>query len=362
MIGAMQKTCGRADRYGDLALLSVPVGSPTGRRVRRRYVLALLSAMLALPLDARAQAAKLPRVGILTGGPPPVGANPMWDAFVAGLVELGYVENRDYVFERRFAAGGFERLPALAADLVGASVNVIVVLGPDAVHAAKHATQTIPIVMVAGSSDPIGEELVASLARPGGNITGLTYAVSSERFAKQLQILKEADNRVERVAVLWDLNVDLYRRAWAPALAQAAGQLGLEIQGPVLVRAKQDFVPAFAMIAQQRADAILLATGGLSFSHRAMVADLAVQYRLPVIAAFRDFPKAGILMSYGPIITDIYRRAAIYVDKILKGIAPAVLPIEQPSKFELVVNLRTAKALGLDLPISLLTSADEVIE
>jgi putative ABC transport system substrate-binding protein len=283
-------------------------------------------------------------------------------AFQTGLRELGYLERQNLVMEWRFAGGAHARLPDLATDLVRSNVDVIVVAGPGPMQAAKAATTKIPIVMLAGSSDPVGDGLVASLARPGGNITGLTYAVSSERFGKQLELLKEAVGRLARVAVLWDLDIELYHRQWATPLGDAARRLDLQILGPVQVREPAQLDAAFALMTEQKAEAVLVVMGGALYQHRARVAELAVHHRLPTVAAFKEFPQAGGFMSYGPDLPDIYRRGSAYVDKILRGAKPGDLPIEQPTKYELVFSAKTARALGLTLPPSLLLRADQVIE
>jgi putative ABC transport system substrate-binding protein len=330
--------------------------------MRRREFMFALAGAAAWPLAARAQqTTKVHRIGVLSPGYRRSGA-PTVSAFEQGLRELGYVECHNFIFEYRFGEGQHERLPALATELVHMNVDVIVVMGPIPIPAAKAATSKIPIVMIAGSSDPIGEGLIASFARPAGNITGLTYAASPERFGKQLALLKEAVGHVSRVGVLWDLDIEHFRRAWAPALEQAASQLGVQIEGPFLVRDAGDFEPEFAAMTQQHVDAVLVAAGGVAFESRARIAALALQNRLPMMAAFSVFPRAGSLMSYGPDFADLYHRAAAYVDKILKGDKPGELPVEQPTKYELVINLKTAKSLGLNIPISLLASADEVIE
>jgi putative tryptophan/tyrosine transport system substrate-binding protein len=330
--------------------------------MRRREAIALLVGGAAWPLMVRAQqTGGLHRIGVLGAGYNTAGA-PTWIAFEEALRQLGYIEGSNIIFERRFGEGQHDRLPALAAELASMNVDVIVVLGPTPVPAAKTATSTIPIVMIAGSSDPIGEGLIASFARPGGNITGLTYAASAERFGKQLALLKETIGRVTRVGVLWDVDIEHFRRAWAPALQQAADQLAVQIEGPFLVGDERDFEPAFAAMFQQRVEAALVSAAGVAFERRARVSELALQNRLPIMAAFRQFPQAGSLMSYGPDFIDVYRRAATYVHKILKGERPAELPVEQPTKYELVINLKTAKLLGLTIPNSLLASADEVIE
>ena len=334
--------------------------------MRRREFISVLGGAASWPFAANAQqSGKVYRIGWLIAGGGPTSPNsqfPQWHAFEEGLRELGLIEGRNLVIERRFAGGKLERLPALAAELVSMNVDVIVVQGVAPMAAAKAATATIPIVMLAGSSDPVGEGLIASFARPGGNITGLTYTVSAERFGKQLELLREAAGPVSRVAILWDVQIELYRRSWAPTLEPAARDLGLQIQGPLLVRNADDIEKAFAAMARQRTEAVLVAAGSSNFGNRAVIAKLATLNRLPVMAGFRDFPATGSLMSYGPNFSAINRRGAYYVDKILKGAKPGDLPVEQPTQYDLVINLRTAKALGLTVPLALLARADEVIE
>jgi len=279
-----------------------------------------------------------------------------------GLSELGYVEGKNLTLEARFAAGDLDRLPLLAAELAAMNVDVIVVIGPAPMRAAKSAAQGIPIVMVAGSSDPVAEGLIASFARPSGNITGLTYAVSSERFGKQLEILKEAIGSFSRVAVLWDADPELFRRSWAPALEAAARQLEFQIEAPFLVRKLDDFESAFTAMAERQVEAVVVTASSIIYENRERVAEIALQRRLPTMAAFREFPASGILMSYGPNLPSIFRRAAAFIDKIVKGTPPGDIPVEQPTKYDLVINLRTAKALGLTIPGTVIARADEVIE
>jgi putative ABC transport system substrate-binding protein len=298
----------------------------------------------------------------LSAGARPSTSLPSLEAFENGLRELGYVERQNLVIEWRFAGGAFARLPDLAADLVRSGVDVIVVAGPGPIQAARGASTTVPIVMLAGSSDPVAEGLVASLARPGGNITGLTYAVSPDRFGKQLELLNEAAGRLSRVVVLWDLDMDLYRRQWATPLGDAARRLGLQLQGPVQVRGPDQLDAAFAEMIAQKAEAVLVVMGGPAYQHRGRVAELAIRNRLPTVAAFREFPQAGGFMSYGPDLPEVYRRGAAYVDKILRGAKSGDLPVEQPTKYELVVNLNTARALGLTVPPSILARADHLIQ
>jgi len=216
--------------------------------------------------------------------------------------------------------------------------------------------------MAAGSSDPIGEGYIASFARPGGNVTGLTYAVSSERFQKQLEILKEAVAPLARLGVWWDGDPEVYRRSWVPALDEAGRQLGLKIDGPFLVRKPDDIEATFTSMTDRQVQAVLVASSGITYDNRYRVAKMALEHRLPVIAAFREFTHAGMLMSYGPNFPAIYHRAASYVDKVLKGTPPAEIPVEQPTKYDLVINVKTAKALGLTIPPNVLARADEVRE
>ena len=307
-----------------------------------------------------------PRIGFLSLAAPigsptnPIGAG-LNAAFVEGLRDLGYVEGRTLAIEWRYAEFKPERLPALAADLVRLGVDVIVVGGPAGIQAARDATREIPVVMVASSSDPVGEGLVASLARPGGNVTGLSAAVSADLFAKMLALLKEAVGRLARVAIHWDFEAAVFRQTYEGPLQQAAQALGFTLE-IVPVRTPADLDQAFAAMRRQGVDGVALAMGGITFAQRVRVAQLAHAQRLPTVGLFRSLPEAGGLMSYGPDLRDVYRRAAGYVDRILKGARPADLPVEQPTRFELVVNLMTAKALGLAIPSAVLGRADEVIE
>jgi len=234
------------------------------------------------------------------------------------------------------------------------------VIGPAPLEPARKATTTIPIVMVASSSDPVAEGIAQSLGRPGGNVTGLTYA-EPDRFKKQLEVLKSVAVRTRRVAVLWDFDVEIYRRQWELPLAAAARVLDLEVLAPVRVREAGELPGAFAQMKQRGADATLVASGGLLLPARAQVANLALEHRLPAIAAFREFAHAGLLMSYGPDLPDINRRAGGFVDRILRGARAGDLPIELPIKFDLAINLATARALGLAVPPSVLVRANEII-
>jgi len=326
--------------------------------IRAALTVLFALSLLAAPLTAEAQqAAKAPRIGILEASPA-VARSYLWEAFGQGLVDLGYVEGRNITIERRYAEGKWERLPDLAADLVRLKVDVIVAAPTPAIHAAKQATRTIPIVM-AISGDPVGTGLVASVARPGGNITGLSI-MTSELVGKQLALLKEVVPNVSRVAVLWNpanpLGTPQLREAKAAAPA-------LAVQLQVLpVRAPSEFESAFAAMTRARAGALLVLPDAMFGVNRPQLADLAAKSRLPAMYGLRELVEAGGLMAYGPHYADVFRRAATYVDKILKGAKPGDLPVEQPTKFELVINLKTAKALGLTIPPSLLQRADQVIE
>jgi putative ABC transport system substrate-binding protein len=325
----------------------------------QRWTLSLFVMLLLIifvtPRAAQAQpAVHVPRVGLLLPGSA-AGYASRLEAFRHGLRDLGYVEGRTILLESRFADGQADRLPTLAAELAHLPVDVLVVDGTVALHPAQGATTTIPIVMVAG--DPVGAGFVASLARPGGNITGLSMMIP-ELSGKRLELLQEAVGTLARVAVLRhrDAPVDPY----VTETQTAAQALGLPLH-VLEVRSPDEFAQAFAAMTRAQADALVVIPSGLFFSHRSQLAALAVQHRLPTIFLEREFVEAGGLLAYGPSMADLSRRAATYVDKILKGATPADLPVEQPTKFELVINLKTAQALGLTMPPSLLLLADEVI-
>jgi ABC-type uncharacterized transport system substrate-binding protein len=325
----------------------------------RVSLVALLAVFLfAAPLTAEAQApAKVPRIGFLSARPP--ADNPYFiQSFREGLRDLGYVEGQNIAIEYRFAEGRPERLPALAAELVRLKVDVIVTGGPPAPEAAKQATGTIPIVF-AVAADPVAVGLVASLAQPGGNITGLA-SISGEIVGKQLELLKEVVPKISRVAVLQNPS----NQTQAHTLRQAEGAaraLGVQLH-IVQARTPPQIDAAFAAMRSQRAGCILVLRDPLFLSQRIQIAALAAKSRLPAMYGFREEAEAGGLMAYGTSVPLMYRRAATYVDKILKGARPADLPVEQPTKFDLVINLKTAKALGLTIPQSLLRRADEVIQ
>jgi putative ABC transport system substrate-binding protein len=326
----------------------------------RLAIAAALVVLLAAPLAAEAQqAAKVARVGYLAGSL--AGGPHLPEAFLQGLRDLGYVEGRNVVIEYRDAEGKFERLPALAAELVALKVDVIVAASTLPAAAAKQATRTIPIVFAA-TGDPVTSGLVTSLARPGGNVTGLSV-VAPELVGKRLEQLKQAVPGVSRVAVLWHPGF-LGERAEKDMLkeAEVAGRaLGVRLQF-VEARGPEEFDRAFSDMTRARAGALTVLPSTMFLIERRRLVDLAAKNRLPAVYTWRESVDAGGLMSYGPNLADLYRRAANYVDKILKGAKPADLPVEQPTKFELVINLKTAKALGLTIPRSLLLNADELIQ
>ncbi len=327
---------------------------------RRRFLSTTVAGILAAPLGAEAQdAGKVARIGRLEQG----SRSTPDEAFRQGLRELGYVEGQNIVIEYRYADEKAERLPDLAAELVNLKVNVIVSGGTLAPLAAKQATSTIPIVLAA-AGDPVGTGLVTNLAKPGGNVTGLSN-LSRDLTAKRLQLLKEIVPRLSRVAVLWNA-ANIVAALHIPEIEAAARTLGLQVQS-LEVRGPDDFENALLerrLLAALRGGgaALFLVDDPLVMRYRMPIADFAVRNRLPATAIYKNFAEAGGLMTFGASLADLYRRAAIYVDKILKGAKPGDLPIEQPTKFEFVINLKTAKALGLTIPPSLLLRADQVIE
>jgi putative ABC transport system substrate-binding protein len=275
-----------------------------------------------------------------------------------GLRELGYVEGETIALEVRWAEGRYEQMPELVADLVRLKVNVIVVGGTPAALAAKKATQTIPVVMV-GPGDPVESGLVGSLARPGGNLTGLSL-LTPEISGKRLQLLKEVVPKVSRIAVLRNPSHPIHAVLWQETQS-AARKLGMQLQA-LEVRGPEDFDETFRAATRGRAGALLAFDDGLTLGYRTWIVALAAKARLPAIYGFREFPDVGGLMSYGANFPELFRRAATFVDKILKGAKPADLPVEQPTRFELVINLKTAKALKLTIPQSVLIRADQVIQ
>jgi len=301
------------------------------------------------------QPARIHRIGILS----PVSGSVLSarvEAFRQRLRELGYLEGKNIVIEYRYADGKRERVPDLAAELVRLKVDVIVTIGPGATLAAKKASGTIPIVF-AGASDPLGTGIVSSLAQPGGNITGLSLMVP-DLDGKRLELLKEAVPKVARVAFLWQPGGR--RNLRLTEMEAAAKALGLKLLS-LPVRSLDDFEGAFARAKKERAQALITTTGGLIITQQRRVLDFAAKNRLPAIYHYSEFVEAGGLMSYGPDNTDIWRRAADFVDKILKGAKPAEIPVEQPMKFEFVVNLKSAKQIGVTISPNVLVRADKVI-
>jgi putative tryptophan/tyrosine transport system substrate-binding protein len=320
---------------------------------------ALTLSLFTVPLSGNAQApAKVSRIGMLRPGSPPAGPSPNLAAFRQGMHDLGYAEGQHFVVESRWAEGSDERLHDLAAELVRLHVDVIMAAGALATHAAQQATRTIPIVML-GVYDPVGAGLVASLARPGGNITGVS-TLGLELAGKRLEILKETVPQLGRVAVLANPAAPPHT-VFLETLRVVSQELGLQLQ-VLEVRSPDELDRAFTALTQAGAEALFVLPDPPMLDRLdRRIADLTAQHRLPAIYPFKSYVDAGGLMSYAPSLPDIYRRAAYYVDKILKGAKPADLPVEQPMKFELVINLKTARALGLTIPSTLLILADEVI-
>jgi len=323
---------------------------------RRAFITGATLGIVIAARSAAQQTGKVPRIGWL-GGPTRESAEPFVQEFQRGLKDLGWVDGQNIVIEWRFAGGQAERLPFLAAELVRLGVDLIVVPSTPTAVAAKNATNKIPLVTV-GGADPVGLGLVASLARPGGNITGSTSTVGPEIAGKQLRLLKEMVPKVSRIAILW--NPTTQGTALAVRETKIGGQ-GLELQF-LEARSVDDFNGAFASMTTKRAGALLVLGDVLFLTHRTRLAELAARSRLPAMYVQREYVEAGGLMSYGPMLSELFRRAATYVDKILKGAKPADLPIERPTKFELVINRKTAKALSLTIPEPLLLRADEVIQ
>jgi putative tryptophan/tyrosine transport system substrate-binding protein len=328
---------------------------------RRKFMATMAGGFLAAPLAAEAQqAAKVPRIGLLTLN---LAASPhLREALLQGLRDLGYVEGRNLVIEYRDAEGKLERFPALAAELAALKVDVIVTAGgTPAALAAKQATRTLPIVF-AGVGDAVASGLVTSLARPGGNVTGLSV-LAPELVGKWLELLTQAVPGVSRVAVLWQPGFlpEHTEKDILEAADVAARALGVRVQF-VEARGPEDFDRAFSDMTRARAGALTVLGSTMLFGERRRLVALAAKNRLPAVYSAREFVDAGGLMAYGANVADVFRRAATYVDKILKGAKPGDLPVEQPTKFELVINLKTAKALGLTIPQSLLGRADQVIQ
>jgi len=324
---------------------------------RREFITLLGGAAAAWPLAARAQQPATPRrVGVLLVGLSPESNEAK--QFRLGLRDLGYSEGRDVLIEWRSANGDYDRIPALVANLVQSKVDVIVQDITVGTEVTKRATSTIPIVM-ALVLDPVGSGLVKSLSHPGENVTGLSM-MATELYPKRMQLLKEMKPQLTRVAVLWNPDHPFHAKA-VEELKAIAPSLAVELSF-ASARTPEQLVPAFLDATRAKAQAVYVVEDPIFFAHRMTVLNLASTAQLPTIHELRRWPEAGALMSYGPDLHDLFRRAAIYVDRIFKGAKPADLPVEQPTKFELVINLKTAKTLGLAIPSGMLAIADEVIE
>ena len=325
---------------------------------KRREFITLLGGTAAWPLAARAQqAGKVHRIGVLETISTTLNVANFY-ALREGLRQLGYAEGQNLVIEYRSADGRDDRFPGLARELLALKVDVIVTRGTPAAKAVKNATSTVPVVMTA-SGDPVGVGLVTSLARPGGNITGLS-AIVGELSPKRLELIREIVPGLARIAVLANTSNDAVRRDWA-RIETAARSLGVQSQ-LLDLRESDALGPTFDDASARRADALVVVIDAITQANQQRIVGLAMKHRLPAIYSSREFVDAGGLISYGVSYPDLYRRAATYVDKILKGTKPADLPVVQPTKFELVINLKTAKALGIEVPPTLLARADEVIE
>jgi ABC-type uncharacterized transport system substrate-binding protein len=330
--------------------------------VKRRAFITLLGGTAATwPLAARAQqpAGRVYRVGYLSIGSREQTLH-FIKAFEEGLRSLGYRVGENVIIEYRFANGEMERLPANAADVVRLGVDIIVATGTNPITvAAMKATTTIPIVMITGL-DPVSAGLVASLARPGGNVTGLAVDAGGEILGKRFELLKETLPNLSRLGILWNPDV-AFTRTRQTSMAETARTLGLTLV-PVEARGLDALEQAFATMVRERAQAFVMQGDSVLFNYRGQIAEMALRNRLPAASLQREYAEAGFLLTYGADIRDLYRRSTVFVDKIFKGAKPADLPVEQPTKFELVLNLKTAKALGLTIPPTLLQRADEVIE
>jgi ABC-type uncharacterized transport system substrate-binding protein len=326
---------------------------------RRSFIGMLTGGLLAAPLAAEAQpAGKVSRIGLLSiGSDPSRPLSPQWLAFLDGLRALGYVEQQNFVIERRFAAGKSERVTGMAHELVQLGVDVIVATGLRENQAAGQATRTIPIVMVV-VDDPVEAGFIESLARPGGNVTGLAFSATGIG-EKYVELLGKAVPSAKRMAVVASRTVP---SGLLKEMQGAARILHIALLSPIMVRSAEGFDSVFSNARADRIGGLIFPSDALAVLHRQQVVELAAKYRLPALYSHREFVEAGGLMAYGPSFVERFRRAATFVDKIVKGAKPTELPVEQPTKFELLLNLKTAKALGLTIPPSLLQRADQVIE
>src|SRR5215468_1376334 len=327
------------------ALFTPGIRYPLKRRV---FIKLVAGGLLAAPLAAEAQQArKVPRVAFLTTTSPEDSPNPGVDGFRQGLRDLGYIEGQTIAIEWRWGRGSPEQFPAFAAEAVRLKVDVIVAANTPAGRAAQMATKATPIV-IPFMSDPVGDGFAATLAHPGGNVTGLT-SEGVEITGKRFQLFKEALPNLSRIAVVADTSEGSYRQAVSNVEA-AARALGVRVQSRREVGSPRELSPVFAAMSREKADAVFLVVGTMTFANRVRLAELALQNRLPMMCGTAQYVRAGCLMGYAASVGDLFRRAATFVDKILKGAKPADLPVEQPTKFELVINLKTAKALGLTIP------------
>jgi putative tryptophan/tyrosine transport system substrate-binding protein len=325
---------------------------------RRAFISGITLGLLAAPLAAEAQqTGKVYRIGFLGNSTAALEAN-LVGPFREGLRDLGYVEGRNVLIEYRWAEGKYDRFPALIGELLALKVAVIVTAGTPATLAVKKATTSVPLVMLA-VGDPVGTGIVPSLSHPGGNITGLT-AISTEMDAKRLELLREVVPSVSYIALLWNAASPL--QVLAEKQVQAAAQVLRMRVLSLGVKTEEEIKSALAVMARERPDALLVLADRLLLHHRALIMDFATRHRLPGVHAYRELVEAGGLMSFGPSYADMHKRAAYFVDRILKGAKPGDLPVERPLTFELVINLKTARALGLTIPQSLLQRADQVIE
>lgn len=325
--------------------------------IRRRLALCLLLVLLSPPLAADAQQeGNVHRIGVLTMV---AGPTPRTEALRKGLADLGYVEGRNVAIEWKWAAGRTERLSELVGELLRANPDIIVAGGPQSVAAAKRATTTIPVVMVA-AADPVGAGFVSSLARPGGNLTGLWVDATPEFLGKQLQLVTETLPQSPSVAVLWNSHTP-GMQPFVDALNGAGRSLNAQLQW-LDVAGRREFERAFSAMIRERVGAVIVVSDPFIYFHREQIVRLAEKYRIPAMYLFDEIVRAGGLMSYGPSLADLYRRAATYVDKILRGAKPADLPVEQPTKFEFIINLKAAKQIGLMIPPNVLARADKVIK
>jgi putative tryptophan/tyrosine transport system substrate-binding protein len=325
---------------------------------RRHFIALIGGTSVAWPLAARAQQSPpIAKIGHLESGLPSSSPN-LLAAFRQGLREFGYVEGQNAFIVSRYAEGNEERLPELAHELVAYGVDVIFAIGPPQALAAAKATDRIPIVFV-GGGDPVQMGLIKSFAHPGGNVTGLTF-VTVELASKRIQLLKEAVPMAKRVAIVWNPNNTINKLELAEATRTAEAVRLIPV--PIEIRVLDDIDGALAAANSQHADAALILSSPLTFPNRSVIVKSAIRARMPTCGALREYAQAGVLMSYGPSYTDHCRRAAAYVNEILKGAKPADLPVQLPTTFELVINLKTANALGVDVPPTLLARADEIIE